>query len=61
MPKVPTLFSQLSMGADASNPAIYGPQTHAYVLAKGEVVDLQIVNWDANSHPCTYSIAFCYY
>lgn len=48
MPVVPTLFSQLSMGANASDVAVYGPQTHAYVLKKGEVIDLQVINWYVN-------------
>lgn len=45
MPEVPSIFTQLSMGNDSNNPDVYGPQTHAYVLEKGEVVDLQVINW----------------
>lgn len=41
----------LSMGEDATDVQIYGKQTHAYVLEKDEVVDLQIINWDGNGHP----------
>lgn len=44
MPMVPTLFSELSMGNLSSDPAIYGPQTNAYILEAGEIVDLEIVN-----------------
>ncbi|KAL8278893.1 hypothetical protein RQP46_008764 [Phenoliferia psychrophenolica] len=51
LPQVPSLFTELSMGNDSSNARIYGEQTHAYVLQKNEVIDLQIINWDANSHP----------
>lgn len=43
------------MGNDSNNARIYGEQTHAYVLQKNEVIDLMIINWDANSHPCTCS------
>ncbi|ORY74747.1 laccase [Leucosporidium creatinivorum] len=51
MPDTPSLFTQLSMGVDASNPDPYGPQTHAVVLEKGDVVDLMVVNYDGNAHP----------
>ncbi|SGY78825.1 BQ5605_C008g04964 [Microbotryum silenes-dioicae] len=50
-PSVPSLFTQLSMGENASLPGIYGPQTHAIVLQKGEIIDLRVVNWDGNAHP----------
>ena len=35
----------LSMGDDATNVAIYGKQSHTYVLEKNEVVDLLVINW----------------
>lgn len=41
------------MGASATDVDVYGAQTHAYILEKGDVVDLQVINWDGNSHPCT--------
>ncbi|KAM0746530.1 laccase [Meredithblackwellia eburnea MCA 4105] len=50
-PTTPSLYSALSMGTDANDVAIYGQQTHAYVLEKGDIVDLQVINWDANTHP----------
>lgn len=40
------------MGANASDVAVYGPQTHAYVLKKGEVIDLQVINWYVNCLNC---------
>jgi hypothetical protein len=33
------------MGANSTDMAVYGPQTHAILLEKGEVIDLQIINW----------------
>lgn len=50
-PKTPSLFTMLSMGEDAHLAEIYGPQTNAVVLEMGEVVDLMVVNYDANAHP----------
>lgn len=44
-PFVPSIFTQLSMGQSAHNTSIYGPQSHAYVLEKGDVVNLQVINW----------------
>ena len=35
----------LSMGDDATNAAIYGKQSHTYVLEKYEVVELLVINW----------------
>ncbi|KAK4057386.1 ferroxidase fet3 [Microbotryomycetes sp. JL221] len=51
MPKTPTLFSMLSMGNESLLPQVYGPQTHAVVLEKFDVVNLKIVNADGNAHP----------
>ncbi|ORY53401.1 Cupredoxin [Leucosporidium creatinivorum] len=50
-PEVPSIFTAMTMGNDSNNAVAYGPQTHAYTLEKGDVVDLQVINWDANSHP----------
>ena len=33
------------MGADAANPAVYGPQTGVHILEAGQIVDLQVINW----------------
>ena len=49
MPHVPSLFTELSMGADAVNPVIYGPQTGVHILEAGQIVDLQVINWFAES------------
>lgn len=36
------------MGANSTDMAVYGPQTHAILLEHGEVIDLQIINWYAH-------------
>ncbi|KAL8286981.1 hypothetical protein RQP46_003987 [Phenoliferia psychrophenolica] len=53
MPITPSLYSasMLSMGEDATNIAVYGKQSAAYILEKNEVVDLLVINWDDNAHP----------
>ncbi|KAJ1815293.1 ferroxidase fet3, partial [Coemansia sp. RSA 2599] len=43
-PKVPTLFSAMSMGELAVDSAIYGPQTEAQVISKGEVIEIYMTN-----------------
>lgn len=50
-PKVPTLYSVLSSGALASNPAIYGSNTNTFVLQYGEVVEIVLNNMDPGLHP----------
>ncbi|KAJ1827408.1 ferroxidase fet3, partial [Coemansia sp. RSA 2599] len=42
--KVPTLFSAMSMGELAADGAIYGPQTDAVVINKGEVIEILLTN-----------------
>lgn len=48
-PKTPTLFTALTMGDAAANPKAYGPS--ASVLSYGQVVELEVFNWDAGNHP----------
>ncbi|BGP19389.1 ferroxidase fet3 [Rhodosporidiobolus nylandii] len=50
-PKVPSLMSMLSMGEDSLNVNVYGKQTAAQVLNASDVMDLMIINFDANAHP----------
>ncbi|TCD65750.1 ferroxidase fet3 [Steccherinum ochraceum] len=49
MPTVPSLFSQMSLGANASDPTAYGP--YSFVLEHNEVVDIVLKNGDAGKHP----------
>lgn len=50
-PKVPTLFTVLSSGQFASNPAIYGSNTNTFVLQYGEVIEIVVNNMDPGFHP----------
>ncbi|KAJ2158578.1 ferroxidase fet3 [Coemansia sp. RSA 552] len=50
-PKIPTLFTAMSMGEEAMDERAYGPQTHALVLHHNEVVELTINNPNAMPHP----------
>ncbi|KAH7081021.1 iron transport multicopper oxidase-like protein FET3 [Paraphoma chrysanthemicola] len=50
-PKVPTLYSVLSTGPNATNPAIYGSNTNSFVLGANEVVEIVINNADPGKHP----------
>lgn len=50
-PKVPTLYTVMSSGELASNPAIYGTHTNTFVLQYGEVVEIVLNNMDPGLHP----------
>jgi iron transport multicopper oxidase len=57
MPVVPSLFSELSMGADAGDVAIYGPNAH--ILAYNQTFQLTVINWDTGKHPLYVLSAIC--
>ncbi|KAJ2845061.1 ferroxidase fet3 [Coemansia brasiliensis] len=52
-PKIPTALTALSMATQerAYDPAVYGPQTNAYVLRHMDVVQITLTNHDYYSHP----------
>jgi iron transport multicopper oxidase len=50
-PKVPTLFTVMTTGDNATNPDIYGVNSHAYVLEKNQYVDIVVNNLDTGKHP----------
>ena len=50
-PKVPTLFSALSTGANATNPAVYGVNSNPFVLKKNDVVEIVLNSIDPGKHP----------
>ncbi|EHK48959.1 uncharacterized protein TrAtP1_000467 [Trichoderma atroviride] len=50
-PKVPTLYTALSTGDLANNPAVYGEFTRSFVLQKGEIVQIVVNNLDSGRHP----------
>lgn len=49
--KVPTLYTALNAGEDATNPTIYGSYTNSIVLKKNEIVQLVVNNLDSGRHP----------
>lgn len=51
MPKVPSLYTALSVGSDAQNPAVYGVNANAYVLKHNEIVEVVVNNLHAEAHP----------
>ncbi|PPQ74774.1 hypothetical protein CVT24_003198 [Panaeolus cyanescens] len=48
-PLVPAIFSELSLGPNASVASAYGPSS--WILNQGDVVDLVVMNGDAGKHP----------
>lgn len=50
-PKVPTLYTALTAGEYANNPAVYGEYSNPFVLQKGQVVEIVINNNDSGRHP----------
>ena len=51
MPKVPTLYTALSTGSAATNSTVYGYNTNAFILNKGDIIDLVLNNDDTGKHP----------
>ncbi|KAJ2160101.1 ferroxidase fet3 [Coemansia sp. RSA 552] len=49
--KVPAMFTALSMGKDAMNTSVYGPQTNPHVIDHMQDVQLVVNNLDAGNHP----------
>ena len=50
-PKVPSLFTALTTGDNATDPAIYGANTNAFVLKKDDVVEIVLNSDDPGKHP----------
>ncbi|KAF2203099.1 hypothetical protein GQ43DRAFT_470324 [Delitschia confertaspora ATCC 74209] len=50
-PKVPTLYTVLSTGPNATDPAIYGSNTNQIILEPNEVVEIILNNNDPGKHP----------
>jgi len=53
-PIVPTLFTQVSAGENASLSSTYGAQSPSFVFNHMDMVELKIVNTDAGQHPCMF-------
>ncbi|GAA6030923.1 hypothetical protein JCM8097_008938 [Rhodosporidiobolus ruineniae] len=50
-PDTPSLMTMLSMGNDSNEVGVYGKQTAAQLFPRGEVMNLLVINFDANAHP----------
>lgn len=50
-PKVPTLYTVMSTGANATDAAIYGTDTQAFVLEKDDIIEIILNNDDTGKHP----------
>jgi iron transport multicopper oxidase len=50
-PKVPSLYTALTTGENAWNPAVYGSAVNPYVVKVGQVVQIIIENSDDTEHP----------
>ncbi|KAF2497204.1 iron transport multicopper oxidase FET3 precursor [Lophium mytilinum] len=50
-PKVPTLYSVLTTGDNATNPLVYGDHTNSFVLGHNQVVEIVLNNNDPGKHP----------
>ena len=53
---VPTLFTALTTGDEAANPASYGNTTNTFVLTHLDMVWIAINNFDTGGHPCTFPL-----
>lgn len=51
MPKVPTLYTVLTAGEQATDPQVYGTYSHSFVLEKDQIVDIIVNNIDPGRHP----------
>lgn len=48
---MPTLYTALTAGEDASNAAVYGEYTNSFVLKQGQIVQIVVNNLDSGRHP----------
>lgn len=50
-PKVPSLYTALSVGQSATNPIVYGEHANAHVINHHDIVEVVINNFDSGGHP----------
>ncbi|KAJ8071067.1 hypothetical protein OCU04_001412 [Sclerotinia nivalis] len=50
-PKVPALYTIMSAGDHATNPAVYGEFTHSFVLDYEQTIEIVVNNLDSGKHP----------
>ena len=48
---MPSLYTALSVGKDATNPVVYGKATNPQVLHYFDVVEVVVNNFDSGGHP----------
>ena len=49
--KVPSIYTVLTTGDDASNPVVYGVNTNTFVLEHNQVIEVVLNNHDPGKHP----------
>ena len=49
--KVPSLFTVMSVGKDATKPAVYSKDVNPFILTKDQIVEVIINNDDDGAHP----------
>lgn len=50
-PNVPSLYTVLSTGANATAPQVYGTYTNTFVLNHLDIIEIVLNNQDTNKHP----------
>ncbi|KAM0800189.1 putative ferrooxidoreductase Fet3 [Usnea florida] len=50
-PKVPSLYTAMSVGKDATNPIVYGHATNPQILDYFDTVEVVVNNYDSGGHP----------
>lgn len=51
MPKVPSLYTALTAGKNATDVGIYGSNTNTWILEKGQTVEIVLNSADPGKHP----------
>ena len=49
--RVPSLYTALTTGSDALNPAVYGVNTNTFILEHNQVIEVVLNNHDPGKHP----------
>lgn len=49
--KVPSLYTALTVGSHASNPAVYGVNSNSFILEHNQVIEVILNNHDPGKHP----------
>jgi iron transport multicopper oxidase len=49
--KVPTLYTALTAGANATSPEVYGTNSNPFILQHNDVIEIVLNNFDPGRHP----------